>query len=265
MFTKIPEDGLPTTLYTVPPDARVGEVAGLMAVKGVGAVVVVENQQPIGILTDRDIVVRVTAQMLDAEKIQVREAMSLPLVTVPKQEDARVAFALMRRCGIRRLPIVDERGHLFSIITLDDVLLLRLAGQDDLADIIRQQLHPDCKAGEPAGPAKDRFAKLGPPALPARSPHEGTVAHIARPSFVLAMERRARPGGLESARVWFRHKRRWMAIMLALSLLAAAFAMFAVYWGSVFRAYNPQYYEPKDQPREQYLEQAERGRQKEGP
>lgn len=265
MFTKTPEGGLPTTLYTVPPDARVGEVAGLMAVKGVGAVVVVEDQQPIGILTDRDIVVRVNAQMLDAEKIRAREAMSSPLVTVPKHEDTGVALALMRRCGIRRLPIVDEQGRLFSIITLDDVLLLHLADQDDLTGIIRRQLHPDCKAEEPAGLAKGKFADLDPPALPARSPHAGTVTHIARPSFVLAMERRARPGGLESARVWFRRRGRWMAIMLALSLLAAVFAMFAVYWGSAFRAYNPQYYEPKDQSREQHLEQSERGRQKEGP
>lgn len=62
-----------------------------------------------------------------------------------------------------------------------------------------------------------------------------------------------------------RRNLKWMAIMLALSLLAAVFAMFAVYWGSAFRAYNPQYYEPKDQSREQHLEQSERGRQKEGP
>jgi CBS domain-containing protein len=265
MFTKMPEDGLPTTLYTVPPDARVGEVAGLMAMKGVGAVVVVENQQPIGILTDRDIVVRVNAQMLDVEKIRVREAMSSPLVTVPKQEDAGVALALMRRHGIRRLPIVDEEGRLFSIITLDDVLLLRLAGQDDLTGIIRRQLHPDLKAEKPAGPAKDRFADLGPPVSPARPPSEGAVAQIARPSFVLAMERRGQPGGLESVRAWFRHTRRWMAIMLALSLLAVAFALLVVYWESAFQAYNPQHYEPKDQLRQQYLEQSERDRQKEGP
>ncbi|MBI3809398.1 MAG: CBS domain-containing protein [Nitrospirae bacterium] len=265
MFTKTPEGGLPTILYTVPPDARVGEVASLMAVKGVGAVVVVEDQRPIGILTDRDIVVRVNAQMLDVEKVLVREAMSSPLVTVPKHEDPGVAVALMCRHGIRRLPIVDEQGRLFSIITLDDVLLLHLAGQDDLTGIIRRQLHPDLKAGEPTGTAKDKFADLYPPAFPARPPYEGTVAHIARPSFVLAMERRAPPGWLESARAWFRHKRRWMAIMLALSLLAAAFAMLVVYWGSAFWAYNPQYYEPKDLSRQQYLEQLERDRQKEGP
>jgi CBS domain-containing protein len=265
MFTKTPEDGLPTTLYTVPPDARVGEVAGLMAMKGVGAVVVVENQQPIGILTDRDIVVRVNAQMLDVEKVRVREAMSSPLVTVPKQEDVGVALALMRRHGIRRLPIVDEQKRLFSIITLDDVLLLHLAGQDDLNGIIRRQLHPDHKAAEPAGPAKSRFADLAPPASPARPSSEGTVAQIARPSLVQAMELREQPKGLAGALAWFRHRRRWMAIMLALSLLAAAFALFVVYWGIAFRAYNPQHYEPKDQSRQQYLEQTERDRQKEGP
>ncbi len=62
-----------------------------------------------------------------------------------------------------------------------------------------------------------------------------------------------------------RRNLKWMAIMLALSLLAAVFAMLVVYWGSVFRAYNPQHYEPKDQSRQQHLEQPERDRQKEGP
>jgi CBS domain-containing protein len=260
MFTKIPEDGLPTTLYTVPPDARVGEVAGLMAVKGVGAVVVVENQRPIGILTDRDIVVRVTAQMLDAEQVRVREAMSSPLVTVSKQEDTGVAVALMRRCGIRRLPIVDARGRLFSIVTLDDLLLLHLADQEDMAGIIRRQLHPSGKTEEPAGPAKDRFADLAPPAFPDRPSAEGTVAHIVRPLLVVAMERKEPPKGLAAVRTWFRHRLRWMAIMLALMLLAAAFAVLIVYWGNAFRAYNPQYYEPKDLSREQQLEQTERDR-----
>jgi len=274
MFTKTPEGGLPTILYTVPPDAPVGEVAGLMAVKGVGAVVVVEAQQPIGILTDRDIVVRVNAQMLDAEKIRVREVMSSPLMTVPKQEDVGVALALMRLRGIRRLPIVDEQGRLFSIITLDDVLLLRLAGQDDLADVIRRQLHPDSRTekpaadsrtAEPTGPATDRFADLGPPTLPARPSSEGTVVHVTHPSLVLAMERRAPPGWLESARAWFRNQWPRMAILLALLLLATATGVFVVYFLSLFRTYNPQHYEPKDQPRQQYQEQSERDRQKEGP
>ena len=260
MLTKTLDSGLPTVLYTVPPDARVGEVASLMAVKGVGAVVVVEGQQPIGILTDRDIVVRVNAQMLDAEKILAREVMSSPLVTVPKHEDAGVALALMRRRGIRRLPIVDEHGRLFSIVTLDDVLLLHLAGQDDLAGIIRRQLHPDDKTEEPAGQEKVGFAGLGPPKVPAQPFHVGAVVHIVRPVLVQAMEHRKRPKGLAGAWTWFRHRRRWMAIMLALSLLAAAFAVLVVYWGNAFRAYNPQYYEPKDQLREPYREQPERGR-----
>lgn len=261
MFTKTPEDGLPTILYTVPPDARVGEVAGLMAMKGVGAVVVVENRQPIGILTDRDIVVRVNAQMLDVEKIRVREAMSSPLVTVPKQEDAGVALALMRRHGIRRLPIVDEQKRLFSIITLDDVLLLHLAGQDDLTGIIRRQLHPDCKAKEPAGPAKGRFADLGPPAPTERIPHPMSVALVASLSKVVAIE------DIHLRRFESEERRRnlkWVAVIVVLSLLAAGLALlFTDFWVD-FETYVPGY-EPKDQARQQYLEQLERDRQKKGP
>jgi CBS domain-containing protein len=261
MFTKTPEDGLPTIVYTVPPDARVGEVAGLMAMKGVGAVVVVENQQPIGILTDRDIVVRVNAQMLDVEKIRVREAMSSPLVTVPKQEDVGVALALMRRHGIRRLPIVDEQGRLFSIITLDDVLLLHLAGQDDLTGIIRRQLHPDSKAEKPAGPAKDRFADLGPPVSTEHIPQPMPVALVASLSRVVAME------DIHLHRLQRDERRqtlKWVAIIGVLSLLAVGLALLASNVWVGLETTAPRY-EPKDQSRQQHLEQLERDRKKKGP
>ena len=163
-------------VITCAPSDRLTDAAAAMQSSTVSSLVVCESGNPVGILTDRDIVVRVDAQMLDVEKVLAREVMSSPLVTVPKQEDARVAVALMCRCGIRRLPIVDEQGRLFSIITLDDVLLLHLAGQDDLTGIIRRQLHPDLKAENPAGPAKGRFADLAPPAPAEQIPHPMPVA-----------------------------------------------------------------------------------------
>ncbi len=261
MPSKSPENGLPANVYTVPPDARVGEVASLMALKGVGAVVVVQDQRPIGILTDRDIVVRVNAQMLDVEKIPVREAMSSSLVTVPKDEDAGAAIALMRRHGIRRLPIVDEQGRLFSIISLDDILLLHLAGRDDLTGIIRRQLHPHMKVEEPPGPAIDRFADLGPPAPPVPIPHPMPVTRVAPLSKVVAMEN-------IHLRLLQREERRrrvkWMAIIVVLSLLAVGGALVLANFWVALETYVPGY-EPKDQSRQQYLEHEERGRPKEAP
>lgn len=132
--------GLTPTVYTVPPDAVVREAAELMRVRGVGDVVVVEGLKPVGILTDRDIVLRVTARGLDPAQVPVREVMSAPLITVTRETEVREGIALMGRHGIRRLPIVDKEGRLASILTLDDILLLQLDDAQDIRDIIQRQL-----------------------------------------------------------------------------------------------------------------------------
>lgn len=145
----VPKRELPAVVYTVAPDTPVLEVAQVMVARDVGAVLVVEDSRPVGIVTDRDIVVRVTAAGASAKAVPVRNIMSASPVVVRADEEVSAAIALMGRHGIRRLPIVDAEGRLVSILTLDDVLLLGLDGKLDLSDILKRQLRPRDAAPRP--------------------------------------------------------------------------------------------------------------------
>lgn|GEM_PF-389538 len=135
-----PKRGLPAIIHTVPPETPVFEVAQVMDSEGVGDVLVAWDRKPIGLLTDRDLVVRVLAQGLNPKTLLVWEVMSKPLVLASGTQDIGAAVGLMARYGIRRLPIVDEAGRLESILTLDDILLLGLNGRPHLRAIIQGQL-----------------------------------------------------------------------------------------------------------------------------
>jgi CBS domain-containing protein len=94
----------------------------------VGDVLVVEKKQdvtiPLGIVTDRDVVVEIVAPGLDPKVITVGDIMLPHLSSI--EEDAEVfhAIKLMTSKGIRRLPVVDNNGSLIGILTLDDLLLM---------------------------------------------------------------------------------------------------------------------------------------------
>nr|MBI3613233.1 CBS domain-containing protein [Nitrospirota bacterium] len=160
-----PDPGLPTTVYTVSPETSVLAVAQLMVAQDIGAVLVVEDGRPIGIVTDRDIVVRVTATGALEKAVPVRNIMSASPVVVRADEEVSAAIALMGRHGIRRLPIVDAKGRLVSILTLDDILLLGLDGRQDLSDILKRQLRPQAmppRLDIPATPPVATVAPLSP-------------------------------------------------------------------------------------------------------
>ncbi|TAJ07980.1 MAG: CBS domain-containing protein [Nitrospirae bacterium] len=157
-----PDPGLAATVYTVPPEAPVLEVAQLMVARDVGAVLVVEDGRPIGIVTDRDIVVRVTAVGVGAKTVPVRKVMSPRPVVMRADEEVSAAIALMGRHGIRRLPIVGADGRLVSILTLDDILLLGLEGCKELSNILKRQLRPPALPPRPDIPAPPPVATVEP-------------------------------------------------------------------------------------------------------
>lgn len=107
-------------------DATVLEAAHLMRHNHVGDVVVVDEKdggkRPIGILTDRDIVVEVVSPGLDASAIQVGDLQMRPLVTARDRASYAETVHAMVQHGVRRMPVVDDAGLLVGIITLDDML-----------------------------------------------------------------------------------------------------------------------------------------------
>jgi CBS domain-containing protein len=107
-------------------DASITETAQIMREYHVGDVVIVRSQHgkqiPIGILTDRDIVLEIVARSADPETVCAGDAMSYELTTVTEDDDLMHAIEIMRDKGIRRLPVVDLDEALIGILTIDDVL-----------------------------------------------------------------------------------------------------------------------------------------------
>jgi CBS domain-containing protein len=110
-------------LVTVTPDRTVGDVARLMSTTHVGAVVVIEEGRPVGIVTDRDLVVRWVADD-SPPATPVGEVMTTDLVVAHVDETIDKVFFTMRQRGVRRIPIVDDKGALVGLVALDDLLVL---------------------------------------------------------------------------------------------------------------------------------------------
>ena len=89
---------------------------------GVGSIIIVENGKPVGIVTERDILKKVVAKNKVPAKVSLEEIMSYPLITISPTTSLREAADIMKKRGIRRLPIVDNGGNLVGIITDNDIL-----------------------------------------------------------------------------------------------------------------------------------------------
>jgi predicted transcriptional regulator len=115
-------------VVTVRPFDDLATAARIMRERHVGYLVVVEpNLQeaglvPIGVLTDRDIVVSVVAPEVDPRSLRVCDVMTPQPVTALAEDCLKDALERMEHSGIRRLPIVGEYGALVGVLALDDVL-----------------------------------------------------------------------------------------------------------------------------------------------
>ena len=106
---------------TVEPDKTVVDAARIMKQEDAGVVPVTENGRLTGMITDRDIAVRVVAERKDPQSTTVREVASTDLVTVDPQQDLDEALRLMTQHQVRRLPVVEEDGRLVGIVAQADV------------------------------------------------------------------------------------------------------------------------------------------------
>lgn len=120
--------------------------AQLMRHRHVGTLVIVDEfsgkRVPVGIVTDRDIVVEVSAVDLDPKTITVGDIMDETLVTIAESAALPDAVEAMRDKGVRRLPVVGTEGELVGIVSIDDVLEALSDELSDLTRIIaREQAH----------------------------------------------------------------------------------------------------------------------------
>lgn len=118
------------------------EASRLMRQGHVGSIVVVDGgnpRRPLGIVTDRDIVVEVVAAGLDPATITVGDIMGASLVVARENDDALTSLKTMRRRGVRRLPVVDASGALCGIVTLDDLLEVSANALTDVVQAIASE------------------------------------------------------------------------------------------------------------------------------
>jgi CBS domain-containing protein len=114
------QDVMTKNVATVSPNQTVQEAAQIMSEKNIGALPVVENGQVIGMITDRDITLRTSAQGKDPASIRVSEVMTNRVVTGTPDMSVQEAANLMAQHQVRRLPIV-ENNQLQGMVALGDI------------------------------------------------------------------------------------------------------------------------------------------------
>ena len=127
-------DVMTKSVISVDASMTVNESAKMMVDAKVGAVIVMENNTPVGIVTDRDFAVKVVAQEYDVST-PVKQIMSSPLFTINSDESIRTAADLMHDRGIRKLPVMDNEKIIGMITATDIVNLLAVCVEDDMRDM----------------------------------------------------------------------------------------------------------------------------------
>jgi CBS domain-containing protein len=124
-------------------DNSVGDAARLMREHHVGDLVVVDEKAgkriPVGILTDRDLVVEILAKDVDINTVNVGDIMSDDLITAHETDAIYDTLQHMRAKGIRRLPVVDSDGGLVGIVSVDDILDLLADELTALARLVSRE------------------------------------------------------------------------------------------------------------------------------
>jgi len=120
-MTRSVKDAMTPTVASVSPGQTIIEAARMMRDEDVGSLPVTEDGRLVGIVTDRDIVIRVLADGGDPETVSVREACSRETVSVEVDQELDEALGLMARHQVRRLPVVDADDRLVGIVAQADV------------------------------------------------------------------------------------------------------------------------------------------------
>ena len=125
---------------TVTPQQELVSAAELMREKHIGFLIAVEQYgRPVGVLTDRDIVISVVAKGTDPSLLRVADIMTPDPATAAEGDSVDSALRTMRRMGVRRLPVVGSKGLLVGILSLDDVLDALATELAEVSGAVRNQ------------------------------------------------------------------------------------------------------------------------------
>jgi CBS domain-containing protein len=126
----------------------VRDAAKLMRRRHVGDVVIVElagQRVPIGVVTDRDIVMQVIAKDIDAEHLNVGQIMSKDLVVANERDGIFETIRLMQTKGVRRIPVVDNERHLVGIVSVDDLFELLVEEMTTLSKVAPRERRQEAR------------------------------------------------------------------------------------------------------------------------
>jgi CBS domain-containing protein len=132
------------TVAVARPHTAVTEAARMMRELHVGTIVVVQDgngiNEPVGLVTDRDLVVEVLADDVDPDTVALADIMSDGISTAGVDDELFDTLERMRELGIRRMPVVEASGNLVGIVSMDDILALFSEGMNDITQLIRREV-----------------------------------------------------------------------------------------------------------------------------
>ena len=136
------DDLIRRPVQTLPPDAPCSEAARVMRDERIGTVVVAEGAKPLGLVTDRDLAVRVMAAGEDPDRVVLRDVMSGEPIFLSEQRSIAAVIEVMRDLAIRRVMVVDDHGDLLGVVSLDDLVILLTEQLGGLSEAIRKEVAP---------------------------------------------------------------------------------------------------------------------------
>ena len=131
-----------TDIVTASTDQSAGNLATLMSEENVGSVVIVKERRPVGIVTDRDLTVKVLKERADPRAVTASDVMTPAPVTARMDDGVFDVIRAMRNAPARRMPVVSDDGTIAGIITLDDLLVLLADELQGLATVVEAESPP---------------------------------------------------------------------------------------------------------------------------
>lgn len=123
-------------VVTVEPDTNAVEISRILEAERVGSAVVVEGEEPVGIVTDRDLALDVIGEESNPEAVTAEELMASDLFTVQTDELIYDVLERMREVGVRRVPVVEDE-KLVGIVSLDDFLVVLASEFDNVSGVVQ--------------------------------------------------------------------------------------------------------------------------------
>ena len=128
---------------TINRKATVMEAIRLMANARIGSVVVMTGDRIEGIFSERDLMLRVVLASRDPNGIQMEEVMTSPVQTIPKRTTGDEALKIMLDAHIRHLPVVDDSGRIFGIVSMRDLLERKVGDLEEQLDSLKSYIAAD--------------------------------------------------------------------------------------------------------------------------